>query len=119
MSDYKYMVEYAHLNDQVAEDHPLHHGRGQMEITVERPILSQADKDEVAKAVFRQLNANDTVVTTIAIAKIEPMAEAGQVYIDYDPASQLTEETRRLLNEHVPTEEEDTPVYDITSLDKP
>ena len=122
MPEYKYLVEFAHLNEQVDDEHPLHHGRGQMEIVVERPIVSQQDKNEVAQAIGRALNeeAGEVVVTTIAVAKIEPVEAPGEVYIDYDPTSQLTEESRNLLGHYVPADDdEDDQVYDITSLGKP
>ena len=121
MSEYKYLVEFAHLNDRVDDEHPLHHGRGQMEITVERPIVSQRDKDEVAQAIGRAMNdeAGEVVVTTIAVAKIEPVEAPGEVYIDYDPTSQLTEESRRLLGDYVASDDDGEQVHDITSLGKP
>ena len=122
MPEYKYLVEFAHLNEQVDEDHPLHHGRGQMEISTVRPVVSQRDKDEVAQAIGRAMNseAGKVVVTTIAVAKIEPVEAPGEVYIDYDPTSQLTEESRNLLGRYVPDDEDgDDQVYDITSLGKP
>jgi hypothetical protein len=79
--EYKYRVNYAHINED-AEDivGGVHHGQGTVEITTDKPVETQQQKDDVAKVVGRMLYEKHAV-TEIAIQAIIPL-ETGHVVID-------------------------------------
>lgn len=80
----------------------LQHGSGSIEITTDRPVETDAEKYDVARAIGEQLGKTKIVVTAII-----PL-ETGEVVIDY--ADAVTDDTKKLL--------EGYDVHDITSLPK-
>ena len=96
----RYRVEFAHQNTDA--DELIQHGTGSIEITTDRPVETDAEKYDVARAIGEQLGKTKVVVTAII-----PL-EVGEVIIDYGDL--ISEETREIL---------DNPdVYNITSLPK-
>jgi hypothetical protein len=93
-------VEFAHQDTDA--DETIQHGSGSIEITTDRPVETDAEKYDVARAIGEQLGKTKIVVTAII-----PL-EVGEVIIDYTDL--ITEDTKKLL--------ENPDVYDITSLPK-
>jgi hypothetical protein len=79
--EYKYRVQYAHVNEDT-EDVPggIHHGTGTIEITTDQMIETQEHKDDVAAAIGRALSKTHNV-TGVAIQAIVPL-QTGHVVID-------------------------------------
>lgn len=71
--EYKYTVNYAHVNDDAEDiEGGVHHGTGSMEITTDTEVVTQEHKNEVARIVGRALHEKHNV-TALAIQSIVPV----------------------------------------------
>lgn len=103
---YRYRVEFAH-EDETQPEEGLRHGRGNMEIVTDGPVETQAEKDEVARAVGLKLGK-----TKIAVLQIIPL-EVGEVFVDYNDPSTVYGRVGQMISGYV----NDDGVVDISSMD--
>lgn len=71
--EYKWRVEFAHVDDTVEDvSGGIHHGPGSIEIKTPGPIETDADRYAVAQAIGLHLNKTEIWIKAIIPIKDEP-----------------------------------------------